>query len=358
MRVGSLLTRRALRHFRRRVDYSEYGGAPLLGVAGVAIVGHGRSSAKAVRNAVAMAYRFAAAPFHRARRARHRGRRGAALVIAFIFPGQGSQKVGMGKALAEAFPICRETFAEADAALGEPLSRDHLRRPRGSADADREHAAGDSRGEHRGVPAARVARAVGRRSSPATASASTRRTSRPARSRSPTRCGIVRRRGRYMQEAVPVGEGAMAAILGLDADKVAQACAEAAEGEVVSAGEPERRRAGRDRRRARRGGARRRARQGARREARAAAAGERAVPLRADEAGRGAARARAARAGRCTIRACRSSPTWTPSRSGTAAAAIEALVRRCRRRSAGRRSSRALRRRASQRMLRWVRARC
>jgi phosphate acyltransferase len=60
MRVGSLLTRRALRHFRRRVDYSEYGGAPLLGVAGVAIVGHGRSSAKAVRNAVAMAYRFAA----------------------------------------------------------------------------------------------------------------------------------------------------------------------------------------------------------------------------------------------------------------------------------------------------------
>ena len=55
MRVGSLLTRRALRRFRRRVDYSEYGGAPLLGVAGVAIVGHGRSSAKAVRNAVAMA---------------------------------------------------------------------------------------------------------------------------------------------------------------------------------------------------------------------------------------------------------------------------------------------------------------
>jgi glycerol-3-phosphate acyltransferase PlsX len=58
-RVGSLLTRRALRHFRRRVDYSEYGGAPLLGVARATIVGHGRSSAKAVRNAVAMAYRFA-----------------------------------------------------------------------------------------------------------------------------------------------------------------------------------------------------------------------------------------------------------------------------------------------------------
>jgi [acyl-carrier-protein] S-malonyltransferase len=46
--------------------------------------------------------------------------------------------------------------------------------------------------------------------------------------------GIVRRRGRYMQEAVPAGTGAMAAILGLDADLVAQACAEGAEGEVVS----------------------------------------------------------------------------------------------------------------------------
>jgi phosphate acyltransferase len=59
MRVGSMLTRRALRHFRRRVDYSEYGGAPLLGVAGTTIVGHGRSSAKAIRNAVALAYKFA-----------------------------------------------------------------------------------------------------------------------------------------------------------------------------------------------------------------------------------------------------------------------------------------------------------
>src|SRR5207249_1943642 len=63
MRVGSLLTRRALRHFRKRVDYSEYGGAPLLGVAGIAIVGHGRSSVKAIRNAVAMAYRLAQGRF-------------------------------------------------------------------------------------------------------------------------------------------------------------------------------------------------------------------------------------------------------------------------------------------------------
>ena len=56
--VGYLLSRRAFRRFRKRVDYSEYGGAPLMGVAGLCIVGHGRSSAKAVRNAVAMASRF------------------------------------------------------------------------------------------------------------------------------------------------------------------------------------------------------------------------------------------------------------------------------------------------------------
>jgi glycerol-3-phosphate acyltransferase PlsX len=61
--VGYLLSRRAFRRFQRRVDYSEYGGAPLLGVAGLAIVGHGRSSVKAVRNAIAMAYRFASSDF-------------------------------------------------------------------------------------------------------------------------------------------------------------------------------------------------------------------------------------------------------------------------------------------------------
>ena len=54
---------RALRRFRSRMDYAEYGGAPLLGVAGIAIVGHGRSSARAVRNAVAMAHRFAGSAF-------------------------------------------------------------------------------------------------------------------------------------------------------------------------------------------------------------------------------------------------------------------------------------------------------
>ena len=61
--VGYLLSRRAFRRFRRRVDYSEYGGALLLGVAGLAVVCHGRSSAKAVRNAITMAYRFATTDF-------------------------------------------------------------------------------------------------------------------------------------------------------------------------------------------------------------------------------------------------------------------------------------------------------
>jgi glycerol-3-phosphate acyltransferase PlsX len=57
-RVGYLLSRQAFRRFRKRVDSAEYGGAPLLGLNGLCIVGHGRSSAKAVRNAVAMAARF------------------------------------------------------------------------------------------------------------------------------------------------------------------------------------------------------------------------------------------------------------------------------------------------------------
>jgi glycerol-3-phosphate acyltransferase PlsX len=61
--VGYLLARRAFRRFRRRVDYSEFGGAPLLGLGGLTIVGHGRSSGKAVRNAIAMASRFVAEGF-------------------------------------------------------------------------------------------------------------------------------------------------------------------------------------------------------------------------------------------------------------------------------------------------------
>jgi glycerol-3-phosphate acyltransferase PlsX len=57
-RVGYLLSRQAFRRFRKRVDAAEYGGAPLVGVNGLCVIGHGRSSPKAVRNAVAMAARF------------------------------------------------------------------------------------------------------------------------------------------------------------------------------------------------------------------------------------------------------------------------------------------------------------
>jgi glycerol-3-phosphate acyltransferase PlsX len=63
--TDSLARRRAFRRLRKRVDYSEYGGAPLVGVAGLSIVGHGRSSVKAVRNAVVMAHRFATGDFVR-----------------------------------------------------------------------------------------------------------------------------------------------------------------------------------------------------------------------------------------------------------------------------------------------------
>jgi glycerol-3-phosphate acyltransferase PlsX len=57
-RVGYLLSRRAFRRFRKRVDYAEYGGAPLIGLDGLCVIGHGRSSAKAVRSAITMTVRL------------------------------------------------------------------------------------------------------------------------------------------------------------------------------------------------------------------------------------------------------------------------------------------------------------
>lgn len=154
-------------------------------------------------------------------------------MIAFIFPGQGSQKVGMGKALADAHPICRDTFAEADEALGESLSRLCFEGPEdqltltentqpailavsvaawrfvASLGITPAFVAGHSLGEYSAnVAAGTMAFADALR--------------------------IVRRRGRYMQEAVPVGTGAMAAVLGLESALVAQACEEAAEGDIVS----------------------------------------------------------------------------------------------------------------------------
>jgi [acyl-carrier-protein] S-malonyltransferase len=147
-------------------------------------------------------------------------------LIAFIFPGQGSQKVGMGKALADAHPIVRETFAEADAALGEPLSRlcfegpeTHLTRTENTQPAILATSVAvyrliASRGL---MPNFVAGHSLGEYS--ANVAAGTFGFADALR--------IVRKRGRYMQEAVSVGEGAMAAVLGLDADAVARACADA-----------------------------------------------------------------------------------------------------------------------------------
>jgi [acyl-carrier-protein] S-malonyltransferase len=154
-------------------------------------------------------------------------------MIAFVFPGQGAQKSGMGKALVEAFPICREAFAEADAALGEPMSTlcfegpdDRLMLTENAQPAILAMSTAVARlAVSKGIrPAFAAGHSLGEYS--AHVAAGTLSFADALRT--------VRRRGRYMQEAVPVGVGAMAAILGLDADGVARACQEAAEGQIVT----------------------------------------------------------------------------------------------------------------------------
>ena len=149
-------------------------------------------------------------------------------MIAFVFPGQGSQKVGMGQALAETFPVCRETFEEADAALGWPLSRlcfsgpeDQLALTMNTQPATLAVSIAACRLlASRGlVPAFVAGHSLGEYS--ANVAAGTFGFA--------DALTTVHRRGRYMQEAVPVGTGAMAAVLGLDAELVAQACREAEE---------------------------------------------------------------------------------------------------------------------------------
>jgi [acyl-carrier-protein] S-malonyltransferase len=158
---------------------------------------------------------------------------------ALVFPGQGSQSVGMGRELAEAFPVARHLFEEIDDALKQNLSRLMFEGPEsdltltenaqpalmavslavlrileteGGFDLVRNASfvAGHSLGEYSALAAAR-AFAV------------------------PDAARLLKRRGRAMQEAVPVGEGAMAAILNLDLDTVREIAAAAEQGGVCSA---------------------------------------------------------------------------------------------------------------------------
>ena len=154
-------------------------------------------------------------------------------MIAFLFPGQGSQAVGMGKALAESFPEARAAFEEADAALGRSLSGlcfdgpdDQLTLTENTQPAILATSVAAWRVlEARGfAPAWAAGHSLGEYS--AHVAAGTLAFADAVR--------IVSHRGRYMQEAVPVGTGAMAAILGLDAATVTAACEAAAQGEVVS----------------------------------------------------------------------------------------------------------------------------
>jgi [acyl-carrier-protein] S-malonyltransferase len=147
--------------------------------------------------------------------------------IAFLFPGQGSQAVGMGRELAERFPVAAETFAEADAALGFPLSKlcfegpgEALRLTENTQPAIMTVSVAAARvlAGHGVEPALAAGHSLGEWS--AHVIAGTLSFADAVRA--------VKARGAAMQRAVPAGEGAMAAVLQLDPAQVAEACEEAA----------------------------------------------------------------------------------------------------------------------------------
>jgi [acyl-carrier-protein] S-malonyltransferase len=145
---------------------------------------------------------------------------------AVVFPGQGAQQVGMGQALARDFDVCRRTFAEADEALGEALSTLCFEGP-----ADRLQLTENAQPAILAVSVAayRLVQSAGVRPAFAAGHSVGEYAAHVAAGTLSFADALrtVRRRGRYMQEAVPVGEGAMAAIIALDEAAVDAACREA-----------------------------------------------------------------------------------------------------------------------------------